>query len=117
MTSKSEGSPNVVLEAQSNGVPTVSVPIDANEGIIKNNYNGVIINNRDPNSFFNGVIKAIRMRKKLSKNSKLFFKKKFDINKNISQLRKIFLKKIILFSRYLNQLSKLVVLLKVLKIL
>ena len=27
MTSKSEGSPNVVLEAQSNGVPTVSVPL------------------------------------------------------------------------------------------
>ena len=67
MTSKSEGSPNVVLEAQSNGVPTVSVPIDANEGIIKNNYNGVIINNRDPNSFFNGVIKAIRTEKNCQK--------------------------------------------------
>ena len=53
MTSKSEGSPNVVLEALSNGVPTVSVPIKANEGIVINNYNGVIINNRDPNKFFN----------------------------------------------------------------
>ena len=90
MTSKSEGSPNVVLEALSNGVPTVSVPIEANEGIVINNYNGVIINNRDPNKFFNGVINAIRIRKKLSKNSKLYFKKKFDINKNLNKLRKIF---------------------------
>tara|TARA_Y100000591_G_scaffold321908_1_gene337544 strand:+ start:914 stop:1963 length:1050 start_codon:yes stop_codon:yes gene_type:complete len=90
MTSKSEGSPNVVLEALSNGVPTVSVPIKANEGIVINNYNGVIINNRDPNKFFNGVINAIRVRKKLSKNSKLYFKKKFDINKNLNKLRKIF---------------------------
>ena len=75
MTSKSEGSPNVVLEAQSNGVPTVSVPLDANEGIIKNNYNGVIINNRDPNKFFNGVINALELGKNCQRTQNYILKK------------------------------------------
>ena len=75
MTSKSEGSPNVVLEALSNGVPTVSVPIEANEGIVINNYNGVIINNRDPNKFFNGVINAIRIRKNCQRTQNYILKK------------------------------------------
>lgn len=87
MTSKSEGSPNIIVEALSNGVPTVSVPIKANDGLIINNYNGIISESRSPNEFFNAILKAKKHKKKLSKNSKFFFKKNFNLEKNIKKLR------------------------------
>ena len=73
MTSKSEGSPNIIVEALSNGVPTVSVPIKANDGLIINNYNGIISKDRSPNEFFNAILKAKNSKKKLSKKFKAFF--------------------------------------------
>ena len=87
MTSKSEGSPNTIVEALSNGVPTVSVPIEANDGLIIDNYNGIISINRSPEEFFNAILKAEKFKKKLSKNSKFFFKKNFDLGKNIKKLK------------------------------
>lgn len=90
ITSKSEGSPNTVVEAMSNSKPTISVPIDATEGLIVNNYNGIISENRSPEKFFKAIIKANKNKKKLSKNSILFFQKNFNLKKNINKLKECF---------------------------
>ena len=90
ITSKSEGSPNTIPEALSNGVPTISVPIKAMNGLIINNYNGIISTGRSPPEFLTAILKARNIKRKLSKNAKLFFRKNFDIEKNINKLRAYF---------------------------
>lgn len=90
ITSKSEGSPNTVVEAMSNSKSTISVPIGATDGLIINNYNGIISENRSPDKFFKAIIKANKNKNRLSKNSKLFFQKNFNLEKNINKLKEYF---------------------------
>ena len=50
ITSKSEGSPNIIPEAFANKVPVATVPIPAIEGIVINKLNGSISKNRNPSA-------------------------------------------------------------------
>ena len=90
ITSKSEGSPNIVPEAFSNNVPVVSVPIVAMKGLVKHNYNGLISKNRSADEVVKCIFQARKDLKRLSINSKIFFKKKFILKKTIRKISSYF---------------------------
>lgn len=58
LTSKFEGIPNVLLEAESIGIPVVSV--DCRPGgaklLVENNYNGILVDNFNPNAFADALM-------------------------------------------------------------
>ena len=86
ITSKSEGSPNIVPEAFANKVPVATVPISAIEGIVINKFNGSISKNRNPHEVVKSIIYIKNNLKKFKRNSKLFFDKKFIFKKNIKKI-------------------------------
>ncbi len=88
ITSKSEGSPNIIPEAFANKVPVATVPIPAIEGIVINKFNGSISKNRNPEEVAKSIIYIKNNLKRLKKNSKLFFDKKFVFNKTIKKISK-----------------------------
>ena len=73
MTSITEGLPMVLLEAMSVGVPCVAFDIENGvKDIIKNNYNGYVVKNRDAKQFekkLSSLLKNSKELKKLSNNA------------------------------------------------
>lgn len=88
ITSKSEGSPNIIPEAFSNGVPVVTVPILGIKGLVINKVNGSISKNRNPEELKKNIIYVKNNLPKLKKNSKHFFNKNFNFKKNIKKISK-----------------------------
>lgn len=86
ITSKSEGSPNIIPEAFANKVPVATVPIAAIEGIVINKLNGSISKNRNPEEVVKSIVYIKDNLKRLKKNSKIFFDKKFVFNKTIKKI-------------------------------
>jgi len=79
--SKSEGFPLAVLEAMSAGVPCVAYNVRGTNEIIKNNSNGILVNNGDKDKILKKTIEIFadkKTYKKFSKNSLLDIKKKFN---------------------------------------
>lgn len=79
MTSEHECFPMVLIEAENKGVPLISYDIPAGpQCIIKNGYNGFLIEKNNPKKLANKIIKVLNdqeMLKSLSKNAKLDSKK------------------------------------------
>ena len=88
ITSKSEGSPNIVPEAFANGVPVATVPISSIKGIVINKFNGSISKNRNPHELVKSIIYINNNLERLKRNSKLFFDKKFIFKKTIKKISK-----------------------------
>lgn len=88
ITSKSEGSPNIIPEAFSNGVPVVTVPIVAIEGLVINKVNGSISQNRNPKELEKSIIYVKNNLPKLKKNSKSFFNKNYNFINTIKKISK-----------------------------
>ena len=79
---KYEGTPNVLLEAMSYGLPIISSNYIGSSDIIKNNYNGIIYqteSDKDLVEKMTNLSSSLNLRKKLSKNG-LTFAKKFDVS-------------------------------------
>jgi glycosyltransferase involved in cell wall biosynthesis len=88
ITSKSEGSPNIIPEAFANKVPVATVPISAIKGIVINKFNGSISKNRNPHELVKSIIYIKNNLEKLKRNSKLFFEEKFIFKKTIKKISK-----------------------------
>ena len=86
LTSKFEGTPNVLLEAQSVGTPVITTNVGGTSECIVKNYSGYIINGQNLNE---DLIKI----KKLFKKKKFFEKRNTDIIKN--KLKKFSSKQVI----------------------
>jgi glycosyltransferase involved in cell wall biosynthesis len=68
LTSKYEGMPRCVLEALQVGVPVVSVVVGSIRKLIKNGYNGFIVESRNPDEISTAVKKVIELQLSLSNN-------------------------------------------------
>tara|TARA_B100000427_G_C15491084_1_gene587637 strand:- start:369 stop:1553 length:1185 start_codon:yes stop_codon:yes gene_type:complete len=83
-TSRQDNLPNVVLEAQSAGLPVVSFNTGGLKDIIRNNYNGYLCKSFDQNDFAKKVIKLINnksLRLKFSINSRKYALKNLNYKK------------------------------------
>jgi len=88
LTSKSEGSPNVVAESFSNGVPVVTVPLNGIKGLIIDSYNGKISKNRNLSEIYNSFLYVNKNLIKLSRNSKKFFNSNFHFRNTLLKISK-----------------------------
>lgn len=93
ITSKSEGSPNIIPEAFSNRVPVATVPILGIKGLVINKFNGSISKNRNPEELEKSIIYIKNNLSKLKKNSKLFFDKNYNFIKTVKKISKYIWKK------------------------
>lgn len=84
LTSKQDNLPNVILEAQSCGLPICSIGEGGHNEIIINNYNGYKLKNLNSVSELNKIKNCINDNKRLRYNSKNYAKKNFD-NKIITK--------------------------------
>lgn len=68
LVSKSEGMPIVLLEALACGIPAVSTDVGQVRDVVKNGYNGFVIEGRDPQAFKQKISELIQTRESLKKN-------------------------------------------------
>ena len=59
LTSKREGSPNVVLEAMALGRPVVAAAVGGVPEIIEDGANGLLVSTRDPNDYAEAVLRCL----------------------------------------------------------
>ena len=81
--SKSEGSPNAILEAMSYGLPIVAVDIDSIKSIIKDNETGLLVEANDILNFSNKLVELINnieIRKILGNNARELIVKNYSID-------------------------------------
>jgi glycosyltransferase involved in cell wall biosynthesis len=91
-TAKYEPFGLVLLEAMAVELPVISLDGLGNRDIVKNNYNGFLIQEEDPKKFSELIIKTFQNKEiyeMFSKNSKEF-SKKFDIKTYVKNLIKIY---------------------------
>lgn len=88
LTSKNEGTPNVILEAASVGIPVVATNVGGIPECIENGVTGFTHDIYDKNGISNSLVRLIEneeLRKRMSLASKAFVQKKFTINQMISK--------------------------------
>ena len=88
ISSNSEGTPLVLLESMSYGVPVVSTRVGAIPLVIDNGIDGVLSDNLEPASLAKGVVGLLTDKDKYISVSKAAFdkiKEKFSYEKNISR--------------------------------
>lgn len=84
MTSRFEGLPMTLIEAQSFGIPIISYDIHTGpRDIVKHSYNGFLIKDNDQDEFSNKILELINNRNKLNEFSEYSYKnsKRFGIKK------------------------------------
>ena len=82
----------VALEAIINGKIPISTNVGGIPEIILNNFNGYVVNRNKPEVFANKILLLIKDKKKfkkLIKNSKNLYKKKFSVKIMINSYKKI----------------------------
>lgn len=92
MASISEGLPMVLIEAMSCGLPCIAYETENGvSDIIKDNYNGYIIKNRNESEFINKIEETLKDRKKLKKlsNNAVITAKKYYKDEIVSIWKKI----------------------------
>ena len=68
-----EGLPNVILEAMNVGLPIISCPVGGIPDVIKNGYNGILVEPENPKQLREAILKLMtneKLRKQISKNCK-----------------------------------------------
>lgn len=94
-TSRYEGLPYSLIETLALGKPIVATNCDGNRDLVKNNYNGFLIENENIHEFSKRIIEILDnygLQKKMSLNSFEFFSNNFDLSKNIKKLESIYSK-------------------------
>lgn len=89
LPSKEEGLGSVLIEAMACGLPIVATDAGGIPELIKDNYNGIIVEKQNPNKLAEGIIKLIEnpeLRKKISENAKEEAKKYSSRNMVIKTL-------------------------------
>jgi glycosyltransferase involved in cell wall biosynthesis len=92
-TARYEGLPYSVIESLALSRAVVATDADGNRDLVKDNFNGFLIENEDINKLANSVLQIIESkekREKFSSNSLVLFNKKFNIVKNITNLESIY---------------------------
>lgn len=90
-----EGCPKVLMEAAACGKPLIASDIPGCRQVVKNNYNGLLIKNKNTKSLYEAIKLIIyndTALKKMSKNSIFKARKEFDINSVIEKHLEIYLK-------------------------
>ncbi len=93
LPSRSEGMPNVVLEAMSRGLPVVVTRIPGCMNLIVDGKTGVVVEPEHPDSLAEGLSKLIsdeNLRKTLGDNAQSTAREKYDIRKIASEYRKLY---------------------------
>ena len=85
--------PIVLLESMSAGLSVVSGGLPYLETLVKDNENGVMVNDTSETPLTEGIVKAITNKKKISKNARLTIEKDFSIQR-VSRLYLDFLSRI-----------------------
>jgi glycosyltransferase involved in cell wall biosynthesis len=88
-----EGMPLALLEAMSSGNAIVASNIPGVNEVIKNNYNGLLVSPKDPESIASAIIRLIEdktLRKKLSANARKTVEEKFSINQMLANLDAVY---------------------------
>ncbi|WP_431137274.1 glycosyltransferase family 4 protein [Psychroserpens mesophilus] len=93
LPSYSEGFSRSVLESMAAGLPIVTTPVGANKDVIKNDYNGVLINPGDLKSMELNLIRLLgnqQLRDTLSHNGKVTFENEFEETKVVDRYVNLF---------------------------
>ena len=88
-----EGTPKVIIEALSYGLPVIASNISGCKTVIKNNYNGILVPIKNSKVLANKIVKLLfdkKLRSSFVKNGKLTAKKELDINLVIDKHLKIY---------------------------
>ena len=92
MNSNFEGLGLVMLEAMHYGKPIIAPRVSAIPEVINSNFNGYVVKPNDVKAYSDAMIKMTNKNliRKLSKNSKIVLKKKFDYMQMIEKTEKIY---------------------------
>ncbi len=88
-----EGISNVLLEAMSRGIPTVSTDVGGNPEIIEDGINGFLFKPNDKGKFdscLTALIKNKSLRNEISENAQKIFREKFHISKMMNKIESIY---------------------------
>ena len=93
LPSYSEGFSRSILESMAAGLPILTTPVGANKDVIKNNYNGILVNPGDIESIGDSIVDLLEnqeLRHTLSENGKVIFKNEFKESKVVNKYVKLF---------------------------
>tara|TARA_R110001583_G_C5669759_1_gene410626 strand:+ start:13487 stop:14629 length:1143 start_codon:yes stop_codon:yes gene_type:complete len=92
-TSRYEGLPYSIIESLSLAKSCIVTNCDGNRDLVKDGYNGFLINNFDENAMSKKICKVLNddsLRHELEKHSLELFNKEFNLENNISKLETIY---------------------------
>ncbi|MEM3951716.1 glycosyltransferase family 4 protein [Saccharolobus sp.] len=93
LPSKSEGIPNVILEAMACGTPVLSTPVGALPDIIRDGETGFLLKSNNPEHIANRIIELLsntELLEKVSKNAYKYVRENFSYEKTLQAWQKIF---------------------------
>jgi glycosyltransferase involved in cell wall biosynthesis len=93
LPSYSEGFSRSVLESMASGLPILTTPVGANKDVIKNDYNGVLVNPGDLKEMtkqLNRLLGDQQLRETLSNNGKTTFDNEFEESKVVEKYVNLF---------------------------
>lgn len=93
LPSRSEGIPNVVLEAMALGRPVVATHVGGVPEIIEDGFNGLLVPAEDPQALATGIEKLMAepvLYKKITKEGKNFIQEKFSIETRMMQIKALY---------------------------
>jgi len=96
-SSRYEGLPYSIIEALSLSKPCIVTNVDGNKDLVKDNYNGFLIEVGDSKTMADKIISILNNKeeiKRMSKNAESIFLDNYDIEKNILKLEEIYLSKL-----------------------
>ncbi len=93
LTSKNEGTPVSLIEAQACGLPIVSTNVGGVESVVKNNETGYLVGKNDVDQFVKKLLDFIEndeKRRKMSQNGWTFVKEKYDYKTLVNNMDNLY---------------------------